>query len=195
MSEQTNASSPYVAPGRRKRNDRGGNAQQGVAVLLVIACLAILAPFTASFNFQAQVDWQSSINVRDEVTARQIQRGAARLSLLLFEVQRMVFNQKQFRDMVGNMDITQVAPYLMSVFGTEEGAEGLGALVGLDTTALSDLAVSGGTFEYRVTAESGKININCLAVQGDLSKEDTDNPAGRVTETVEALMLPTLYDP
>ena len=184
-----------VAPRRRSRNNRGGSAQQGVVVLLVIACLAILAPFTASFNFQAQVDWQSSINVRDEVTARQIQRGAARLSLLLFEVQRMVFNQKQFRDMVGNMDITQVAPYLMSVFGTEEGAEGLGALVGLDTTALSDLAVSGGTFEYRVTAESGKININCLAVQGDLSKEDTDNPAGRVTETVEALMLPTLYDP
>lgn len=180
---------------RRPRRGAAARGQHGVAVLMVLACLAILAPFTATFNFQARVDWQSAINVRDEVTARQIQRGSMQLSLLLFEVQRMVFNQKQFQQFAGTMDITQVAPYLMSAFGTEEGAAGLGAFVGLDTSALSELAISGGTFEYRVTAESGKININCLAQQGDLSKEDTDNPAGRVTETVEALMLPTLYDP
>lgn len=176
-----------VARGRPAR----ASAQQGVAVLMVLACLAILAPFIATFNYQARVDWQASINVRDEITARQIQRGSMQLSLLLFEIQRMVFNQKQFRDFAGSMDITQVAPYLMSVFGTEDGAEGLGALVGLDTTALSELAISGGSFEYRVVAESGKININCLAVQRD----DKDNPAGRVTETLEALMLPALYDP
>lgn len=186
---------PAAAPVDRRRHHRRRRpakpAERGVAVLLVIACLAILAPFTASFNYQARVDWQSAINVRDEVTARQIQRGSMQLSLLLFEVQRMVFNQKQFRDMVGSMDITQVAPYLMSVFGTEEGAEGLGALVGLDTSALSELAISGGSFEYRVTAESGKINVNCLWVQ----KDAKDNPAGRVTETLEALMLPALYDP
>ena len=183
------------AAARRRRAAGDGRGQHGVAVLLVLACLAILAPFTATFNFQARVDWQSAINVRDEVSARQIQRGAMNLSLLLFEVQRMVFNQRQFRDMVGSMDITQVAPYLMSVFGTQDGAEGLGALVGLDTTSLSDLAIQGGSFEYRVSAESGKVNVNCLAVQGDITKDDADNPAGRVTETLEALMLPSLYDP
>ncbi|MCA9708195.1 MAG: general secretion pathway protein GspK [Myxococcales bacterium] len=179
--------SPAASPGR----GRAHRGQHGIAVLMVLACLAILAPFTATFNFQARVDWQSAINVRDEVTARQIQRGAMQLSLLLFEVQRMVFNQKQFQDFAGTMDITQVAPYLMSAFGTEEGAAGLGALVGLDTSSLSELAISGGSFEYRVSAESGKINVNCLAVQRD----DKDNPAGRVTETLEALMLPALYDP
>ncbi len=176
---------------RRRPRAVSHSAQHGVAVLLVIACLAILAPFTATFNFQTRVDWQSSINVRDEVTARQIQRGSMQLSLLLFEVQRMVFNQKQFQQFAGQMDITQVAPYLMSAFGTEEGAESLGAFVGIDTSSLSELAITGGSFEYRVMAESGKINVNCLAVQRD----DKDNPAGRVTETVEALMLPSLYDP
>ena len=74
----------------RDRNVAGG---RGIAVLLVLACLAILAPFTASFNYQARVDWQSAVNVRDEVAARNIQRGAMQLSLLLFEIQRMVFNQ------------------------------------------------------------------------------------------------------
>jgi len=191
--EAAQPESAGAAPGRGRREARGAAAsgQHGVAVLLVIACLAILAPFTATFNFEARVDWQSAINVRDEVTARQIQRGSMQLSLLLFEVQRRVFNQKQFQQFAGQVDITQLAPYMMSAFGTEDGAESLGAFVGIDTSSLSELAISGGSFEYRVSAESGKINVNCLAVQRD----DKDNPAGRVTETVEALMLPTLYDP
>lgn len=165
--------------------------EHGIAVLLVVACLAILAPFTASFNYQARVDWQSAVNVRDEVAARQIERGAMQLSLLLFEIQRLVFNQQQFREFMGSMDITQVAPYLMSIFGTTDGAEGMGELVGIDTTALSDLALGGGSFEYRVYAESGKLNVNCVAQQSD----QRDNPAGRTIETLEALMAPAIFDP
>ncbi len=178
---------------RRAAERRSPRGQQGIAVLLVLACLAVLAPFTMSFNYQARVDWQSAVNVRDEVAARNIQRGALQLSLLLFDIQRMVFNQKQFRDFMGSMDITQVAPYLMSAFGTEDGAEGLGDLAGIDTSALKDLAIQGGSFEYRVMAESGKINVNCMAQQGKAGEKD--NPAGRTVETIEALMSPTLYDP
>ena len=181
---------------RRLGHDRtvaAGAGGRGIAVLLVLACLAILAPFTASFNYQARVDWQSAVNVRDEVAARNIQRGAMQLSLLLFEIQRMVFNQKQFRDLMGTMDITQVAPYLMSVFGSTDGAQGLGDLAGIDTTSLSGLAAQTGSFEYRVSAESGKINVNCLAKQAKPAEKD--NPAGRVVETLEALMSPALYDP
>lgn len=185
--------SPAVRRSARRVPARTVAGGRGIAVLLVLACLAILAPFTASFNYQARVDWQSAVNVRDEIAARNIQRGAMQLSLLLFEIQRLVFNQKQFRDMMGTMDITQVAPYLMSVFGTTDGAQGLGDLVGIDTTALSGLAVQGGSFEYRVSAESGKINVNCLAKQAKAGEKD--NAAGRVVETLEALMSPTLYDP
>lgn len=186
---------PSQPPVRRKRARKRSrhDRQHGVAVLLVMACLAILAPFTATFNFQARVDWQSAVNVRDEIAARNIQRGAVQLSLLLFEIQRLVFNQRQFRDLMGTMDITQVAPYLMSVFGTADGAEGLGDLAGIDTTALSELSIKGGSFEFRVTAESGKINVNCMAKQSKAT--DKDNPAGRMVETVEAMMSPTLYDP
>jgi type II secretory pathway component PulK len=190
-STQPEEHAPSDTPARPVRRRRG---EQGIAVLLVLACLAIVAPFTATFNYQARVDWMSAVNVRDEVTARQIQRGAMNLSILLFEIQRMVFNQKQFRDMMGTMDVTQVAPYLMSAFGTPDGAEGLGALAGFDTSSLNMLSIQGGTFEYRVTAESGKINVNCLGMQADAENEK-NNPAGRAVETLEALMLPTLYDP
>lgn len=188
VAEETARALPQASA---SRGQRGGQAQHGIAVLLVIACLAILAPFTMSFNYQARVDWQSAVNVRDEVAAKQIQRGAIQLSLLLFEIQRLVFNQKQFRDFMGTMDVTQVAPYLMSIFGTPDGAEGLGAMAGVDGTVFQELALTEGTFEFRVYAESGKININCLASQ----KDDPANPAGRTVQTLDALMSPQIYNP
>jgi type II secretory pathway component PulK len=184
MMRATKPSKPARKP-RRK-------GQEGIAILMVLIALAILFPFTASFNYKARVDWQSAINHGDEVRARAVQRGAMQLSVLMFELQRMVFNQKQFRDMMGAMDITMLAPYLMSIFGTTDGAEGLGALVGLDTSSLNELALDGGgSFEVRLEAESGKVNINCLAIE----KDGENSPRARVTETLEALMLPKLYDP
>jgi len=176
----------------RKRVGKAKHDQQGVAILMVLICLAIMFPFTASFNYKARVDWQAAVNHGDDVRARAVQRGAVQLSVLLFELQRMVFNQKQFRDMAGAMDITQVAPYLMSVFGTSDGAEGLGSLVGLDTSSLNELALDGGgSFEVRLEAESGKLNVNCLAVE----KDGENQPRARTVQTIEAMMLPTLYDP
>jgi type II secretory pathway component PulK len=185
MSDETTAPAPVRGKPRKP-------GEQGVAILMVLIALAILFPFTASFNFKARVDWQSAVNHGDEVRARAIQRGALQLSVLMFELQRMVFNQKQFRDMMGAMDITMLAPYLMSIFGTTDGAEGLGSLVGLDTSSLNELALDGGgSFEVRLEAESGKLNVNCLAIE----KDGDNSPRARVTETLEALTLPKLYDP
>jgi len=167
--------------------------QRGVAILMVVACLAVLMPFTATFSYNSRVDFQSAVNLRDEVVARNLQRGALRLSLLLFELQRMVFSQKQFREMVGSMDITQVAPYLMSIFGSKDGSQAIGGVAsmfgldGFDASVLGNLAAEYGSFEVRLEAESGKVNVNCLA------KSDEDQ--ARVVETLEAMLLPTLYDP
>ncbi len=181
----------------RPEGAAAAKGQHGVAILMVVACLAVLLPFTTSFSYNSRVDFQSAINQRDEVVARNLERGAMRLSLLLFELQRQVFSQKQFRQMIGAMDITQIAPYLMSIFGSKDGAEELGAfaslmgLDGFDTSIFGDLGVEYGSFEVRLEAESGKVNVNCLGSEGD----GANNPKARVAETLEAMLLPTLYNP
>lgn len=174
----------------RKRGRPAGK-EHGIAILMVLASLAVLLPFTAAFNYTTRVDWQAAINLRDEVAARNLYRGGLRLSLLLFELQRMVFNQKQFRKMLGTWDITQVAPYLMSAFGSKDGHEGIAGLVGLDAGTFKELAIDHGGFEIRVEAESGKLNINCLGQAG----QGKDNAQARTVETLEAMFMPTLYDP
>lgn len=181
-----------------KRRQRKASPERGIAILMVLIALAILFPFTATFNYKSRVDWQAAVNHGDEVRARSIQRGAMQLSVLMFELQRMVFNQKQFRDFMGAMDITMIAPYLMAMFGAEDGAEGVGALLQeglgapqLDLSALSEFGLDNGGFEVRLEAESGKINVNCLAIE----KDGENSPRSRTAETLEALMLPPLYDP
>jgi type II secretory pathway component PulK len=182
---------PDTAKKGERRRRRGGGREHGVALLLVLACLSVLVPFMASFSYTTRVDWQAAINLRDEVAARNLNRGGLRLSLLLFELQRMVFNQKQFRKMLGTWDITQVAPYLMSAFGSKDGHQGISGLVGLHEDTFKDLSIDNGSFELRVEAESGKVNINCLGQTG----EGKDSPVARTVETLEAMLMPTLYDP
>ncbi len=167
---------------------RSAAGERGIAVVLVVACLAILAPFVLTFNYDAKIEFQSGVNAANEVKARNLQRGAMRLSVLLFELQKRVFNKQEFRDMLGAMDITQVAPYLMSMFGSSDGAEGVSGLIGIDPKVLGDLAIEEGNFEVRMEAESGKLNVNCLA-------STDENTRTRVVMALEAMMAPKLYDP
>jgi hypothetical protein len=158
---------------------------------MVLACLAVLD----ALHRGLQLHHPRRLAGGDQPARRdrrpQPRRGGLRLSLLLFELQRMVFNQKQFRSMLGTWDITQVAPYLMSAFGSKDGHEGISGLVGLDNSTFKDLAIENGSFEVRLEAESGKLNINCLGQAG----QGKDSPQARTVETLEAMLMPTLYDP
>lgn len=164
--------------------------ERGVALIMVIACLAIIFPFMTEFSYRARVDWQGAINQGDEIRARNVERGAMRISVLMFELQRSLFNGKA-RAQIGAFDITQFAGYLMSVFGTPDGAAGLGGLAGLNVSGMPDLSLGEGYgFEVRVMAESGRLNVNCLA--------DTSGKATKRKQTARslyALMNPILYNP
>jgi type II secretory pathway component PulK len=176
---------PDLPPARRER---------GVALILVVAGLAMIMPLMVDFGYRTNVDWQSAVNQGDEIRARNVERGAMRLSILMFELQRMVFNKKQFREFVGNIDVTQVAPYLMSVFGSKDGLTDIGGLAGVQTSALGDFSLGENLqFEVRLEAESGRVNVNCLA-QG-AREGDKNRAQERTILTLSSIMQPVLYNP
>ncbi len=98
---------------------------------------------------------------------------------MLFELQRTVFNQKQFRDNLGTVDISLVAPYLMALFGSADGGSGVSSLVGVNDAVFSDFALQGGSFEVRLFPESGKINVNCLGKEAPQSINAALLPGGK----------------
>lgn len=135
--------------------------QAGIALIVVTVTIAVLGAVLSDFSFNARVDLEAAANARDTLRAEYLARSGMQLSRLLIKVQQSVLDKN--RQFVGDIQISEFAPYLMKAFGGESDERaGLGALLGIDVTQMKGLGVGkGATFDVTMGSDDGRINVNC----------------------------------
>lgn len=195
-----------------RRRDRG------VALLVVITWLALMIALVGEFTFGTTVDAAEAANARDELRAHYMARSAINLSRLLIKIQTKFVDpvmgqaRKMLNDFTGgsggqsgsanpaapagglgiSLRVTDYADMLMGFFsGSKDEANSLGSLIGLDLTNAKGLGMTSGRFDAEITAEDGKIDLNCgggLGTGGYFDKQKI------VFRQLSGLMFAQRYD-
>ncbi|MFH1132800.1 MAG: hypothetical protein V1754_15815, partial [Pseudomonadota bacterium] len=163
--------------------------EEGVALIAVVIMLVVIGTTTNDFAFNSTVDYSSAANARDELRAHYLARSAVNLSQLLLKVQTDVIDRnKQY---LGGFDlqIADYANFLMSAFNSAEGAESLGALLGIEQGGVKGLGIDVGSFDLEMESLDGKLNINC----GGGPNTGADMVL-RFASSLSAMMIPDRYN-
>ena len=128
---------------------------------MVTLALTFLASIVFEFTTNTTIQVLSSANLRDQMRAHFLARSGANLGQLVIRVQTDVVDK--FRQQIGDIQIADYTSFFMGAFGgSKEEVQALGELLGgFAGEDIQGLGVAAGTFDVEVTAEDGRINVNC----------------------------------
>lgn len=184
---------------RRRRNDRA-QREQGIALILVMTVLALMAAFVADMQENTSTSFQVAVSERDRLKAEYIAKSGINLTRLLIAAEPAIrqtvgpLYQMLTKRPPPQINVWSFANEILSPFNSLDSAKEDGASVGIDFSQMEGLKDAGGSFEVIAFPENSKINVsNALFLGGVNAKQSTAMQMFALTGGLQSPQSP--YDP
>jgi general secretion pathway protein K len=173
---------------RRKKRSR----ERGVALILVLGALTILAVMLTDFQDETSAELGSALSARDGLRAEYAARSAIALSRLLIAAEPTIRKSVAIF-FIGNaggppqIPVWQFADQVLGAFNDTGGQAKFSALASVNMEKGKKLGLEGAGFDVEIIDEDSKINLNSGA-RDPLSQ-------GRLAAQIMALIGPLQYEP
>ncbi|HOA12505.1 MAG TPA: type II secretion system protein GspK [Myxococcota bacterium] len=140
--------------GRRSNN-------RGVALIVVLTGITILAAFSSEFTYRSRVDIRTAMNQQRRVQAYFHARSGMEIGRLVITSQKMVDQALSSFGLSGRaagLELWRFAPKFVDVF-TSSSLEFLGFKL-MDLSGVRGIGVGAGGFELEIVPEDSRINVN-----------------------------------
>ncbi len=160
-----------LVAGRRARRRRRVGGQRGVALVLVLGSLAILAVMLTEFQDETSADLGHALSERDGIKAEYAAKSGISLVRLLIAAEPTIRKGVAPLFMMSGRGPPQIPVWefsdaVLGAFNDSYGAQRFMALSGARVEEGENLGLQGAGFEIQVIDEDSKINFNAAA-KGD----------------------------
>ncbi len=183
---------------RERARERGRGSEQGIAIIVAMTAVAILAVMLADMHQSTSSRYTAAMSTRDQLRSEYIADSAIDLTRLLMarEPQLKQSVTPLFQMMMGRpppqIPVWRIANAVLQPFCDYDNAKASARESGIDLSAAEGLGETGGTCSVIAVAENGKTNIN------DPLHRDGDEARRSVAMQVFALLggyhSPSPYD-
>ena len=139
------------------------NRQRGVALIMVLSALTVLAVMLTEFQQETSAEIGSVMSERDAVQAEFAARSAIALSRLLLAAEPTIRKPLSFLLQNAQIPVWEHASLILSAFNDEKSVRDFGALLGGQMERTKALGIPGASFEVSIVDEDSKINLNAAS--------------------------------
>lgn len=162
----TPTATPVRKPRRRRRRRGHARRERGVALVMVLTIIAVIAVYVAEMSQNTSTAFQMAVSQRDRLRAEYIARSGLNLTRLLIakepEIRKII--APIYSMVLGHgppqINVWTFADDILMPFSNYTNAKQQGASVGIDFSKMSGIKDTGGTFEITTISENSMININ-----------------------------------
>ncbi len=179
--------------GRARLRWRARSSRRGVALVMVLAAITILAVFLVEVQNESSATLAAAVAERDALKAEYLARSGVNLSRLLVGTEPTVRRAiaplfMMLRAKPPQIPVWEFSDQLLGAFNDARGAEAFRTLANVDPRTGNHLGLGGnGHFEVVIVDEDSKLNVN-VAARGDIISET------RLMAQLLALMGPQQYN-